>query len=518
MTSFVSLLLPLLSHAAQAQATDTMVFAVVGDVQTDGNHDSINWDVMPGIVEGANDLGAEYFFVAGDLVDGSSSINETVRQWGDFNTAASLFEGEVYMVPGNHDVYGGSTTFDRWRETFPDLPQDDSPPGEEGVSFVVDHGNTRVIFVTSDSPTAYGYVSSAGLAWLDEKLQDRSDFDHVFVITHHPISFPDNSHGGTSGAFWQTLVANDVTGVFTGHWHRYQPGQLGAGGDTWETIIGTGGGWQGYDPIRPYQQRHGFLLVEIDGEEAVATFYGDDDGDGQYNDPLDRYVMASATPAPGTVLARYTFDDGTADDTAPNGKSIHGVLEGGATVSDATDGPSGAYVDLTGGADFVEASSMGDYVLALHDELTLSTWVRVDRTPTDGSYGSVLLSYATNDYYSEDEETNYSWRLALMPDATFQMFWEHGAGTNATFSSTAASPLLDGAWHHVAFVRDPDAMAMRFYVDGAQLGEAVAYTTAPTAGSRGMVTMGSDTREYASGYNLVGAGDDGSGDEGTRSA
>ena len=110
--------------------------------------------------------------------------------------------------------------------------------------------------------------------------------------------FAENNLGGTAGDFWQLLVTYDVTGVFSGHWHRYQPSQLGAGGDTWETIIGTGGGWIGFEPIREYQQMHGFLMVEIDGTEANAHFYADEDGDGYYNDLMDSYTMASANPAP----------------------------------------------------------------------------------------------------------------------------------------------------------------------------------------------------------------------------
>ena len=492
-----------------AFAEEPFSFAVVGDTQTDGSGASINWSVFPAVVDGANAQGASFLLVAGDLVGGSSSLAATVDQWGDFRAVADGFSGTVLPVPGNHDVYGGAGTFDAWRTTFPELPQDDSPPGEEGVSYYVDHGDVRFVFVTSDHPGSAYAVSADGLSWLDDVLTASADRAQVFVVTHHPVSFSaENSHGGTGGDLWQLLVAHGVTGLFTGHWHRYQPGRLGGGGDTWETILGTGGGWQGFEPIRPYQQRPGFVLVEVDGAEATATFFGDEDGDGSYDDPLDRFVMASATPAPHGLRARYTFDDGTADDSAPDGRAVHGTLEGGARITEAGAGPSGAWLDLSGSADFVEAGSIGDYTLALHGDLTLSSFVRVDEAPTNATWGSTLLCYATNDHYGEDEETNYAWWLSVLPDGTLLAFWEHGDGNNVSVRSSAQSGILDGAWHHVAAVRERATQTVRFTVDGEPLGEPVGFDTEPTGGSRGMVYLGSDTRAYAGDSDLVGALDE----------
>jgi hypothetical protein len=113
------------------------------------------------------------------------------------------------------------------------------------------------------------------------------------------------------------MVSYGVAGVFSGHWHRYQPSQLGAGGNTWETIIGTSGGWQGFEPIRPYQQVHGFLIVTVDGGQVDATFYGDEDGDGDYDDPLDQYTMVWAGEEPRGLVARYTFNDNNANRPHP---------------------------------------------------------------------------------------------------------------------------------------------------------------------------------------------------------
>ncbi|MDP6932566.1 MAG: LamG domain-containing protein, partial [Myxococcota bacterium] len=329
-----------------------------------------------------------------------------------------------------------------------------------------------------------------------------------FVTTHHPVTFSDeNNLGGTGGDFWQLLVGYGTTGLFTGHWHRYQPSQPGAGGSTWETIIGTAGGWQGFEPIREYQQIPGFLLVEVDGGEAVATFYGDSDGDGNYDNPLDSYTMAWEGETPSGLRARYTFDDGTADDSADVelGGLIHGTLEGDASI--VASEVSGKALSLDGDQDYVEAGSIGDYVLAIKEDLTLSLWAQPTTVVSD-SWGSVLLSYATNDYYTEDEETNYSYWLSLLEDGSLLGFWEYGSGSNISVSSTETSTLLDGDWHHVAMVRDADAMEARFYVDGDLLGLPVAFDRLPTGGGRGMLYMGVDTRYYLGSYDLGGTLDE----------
>ncbi len=466
-------------------------FAVVGDTQTDGNSNSINWQVFPGIVEGANEQDATYLIVAGDLVGGSSSLSSTVAQWEDFKLAAEDFRGEVFMVPGNHDVYGGSGTFDAWRESFPWLPTDDSPVGEEGVSYLLDHGDVRFVFVTSDRPGNTYALSSEGLVWLDRVLSESEDFEHTFVVTHHPVSFSaDSGHGGTAGDFWQTLVAYDVTGLFVGHWHRYQPSQLGAGGQTWETILGTGGGWQGFDPIRPYQQIPGFVLVEVSGGEATGTFFTDADGDGNYDDPVDSYSMSTVVPG---LKGHWSFEDGTLD-LAPTDKHVDGELVGDAYLED------GALV-LDGEGDFMEAGAIGDYVLAIHDDLTVSLWTQVLGVSSDTSYGSVLVAYATNDYAYDDEQSNYSYLFSLLPDGRLSAFWEYSEGYNVQLLSTEASPLLDGEWHHLALVREDKRV--RFYVDGAALGEEQSFERSPTGGGRGMLYLGSDTRYYDD-YDLAG--------------
>ena len=490
---------------ATAAAAD-LTFVVVGDTQTDGNHVSINWDVFPQIVEDMNTHSPDVGLFVGDLVDGAYSVSETKSQWEDFVAVIDGFSGTALMVPGNHDVYGGAGTFDAFRQTFPWLPTEDSPSGEEGVSYYYDVGAVRFISITSDQEVYNTFnVSSAGMAWLDRVLSESDAFAHVFVMTHHPVSFSDEGGLGTTGGdFWQTLVGYGVTGLFAGHWHRYQPSQPGNGGDTWETIIGTGGGAITYAPLRDYQQRHGFLLVEVTGAEAVATFYGDEDGDGSYDDALDSFTLAWADAAPTGLIARYTFDDGAMVDTAPQppGRGIDGELRGQAA---AAEGVSGSGLQLDGTDDYAVAGAIDDYALAIHGDLTVSLWVKAEQLQS-GDWANALLCYGTNDYYTEDEESNYAYWLNVEPDGRIRMFWEYESGTNVSVFSAAAS-WEDGAWHHVVAVRDTAAEQVRFFLDGAALGAPQPYSHLPTGGGRGMLYLGADT-EGSGSYELQGSLDE----------
>jgi MYXO-CTERM domain-containing protein len=489
------LLLSLLTTDAQAQ--DQFSFTVVGDTQTDGNHSSVNWNVLPQLVEDMSSHDPQFGLFVGDLVGGSGSVSGTVAQWADFISATSGFAGDVLPVLGNHDVYGGAGTFDAFAQSFNWLPQNDSPSGEEGVSYYVDNGNTRFIAITSDQESGASYqVSTEGISWLGQVLQESDGFEHVFVMTHHPVSFSaENNHGGTGGDFWQLLTAYGVTGLFSGHWHRYQPSQPGAGGDTWETIIGTGGGYQPFAPIREYQQMWGFLLVEVDGAEAVASFYADADGDGAYDDLMDQYSMASAEPIAKGLVARYRFEEGLVYDSAPEplGRGIHGSLENGALL--VNDSLSGEALVLTGASDYVEAGAIDDYVLSLNGDLTLSLWAK-PQSLSGGSWPNNMLTYATNDYYTEDEETNYSYWFSIQGDSSLRSFWEYGNGNNVNVFSSEPAPLSMDTWHHLVITRDATAMTATFYVDGEQLGEPQAFDRLPTGGGRGMLYFGDDTRAY----------------------
>ena len=136
-----------------ARADDSSFsFVVVGDTQTDGSHSSINWDVLPDLVDSMNRTAPDFAIFVGDLVGGSSYLSSTITQWQDFDAVTSNLSCDRYMVPGNHDMYAGVATFDAWVEMWPFLPTENSPEGEEGMTYYFDYGNTRFISVRTDDP------------------------------------------------------------------------------------------------------------------------------------------------------------------------------------------------------------------------------------------------------------------------------------------------------------------------------------------------------------------------------
>ena len=448
-----------------AQAGETLRFVVVGDTQDDGTTGGgINDNIWPQMAYDMNALNPAFALYCGDLVSGTSSGAGTTNEWNEWKTATSPLWATRLMTPGNHDFYGG--TFASWRSAFPWLPTSNSPAGEAGGSYYVDVGGTRIISICTDFESG-GYIPNQ--AWLDSVLATSGSFEHVFIFSHRPIQFSTAEWtGGSGGPFWQSMVQNDVTAYVSGHWHRYQPDQIGAGGDTWEVLIGTGGGWQGFEPLRPYQQVPGFFLVEVAGTEVTGTFYADGDGDGSYDDALDTFVISQAAPMPTGLVAEYSFEGGDAADMAPPplGRGIDGILGGGASIGAGLDGALGLHLD---GNDFVECGALADYNLSLNNDLSIGLFAEFDSLES-GSWDNVLLSYGTADYYSADEETNYSYWLSLQSDGRLVSFWEYENGSNVTLESTVVASVSAGEVHHYALTRDASAMQVRFYVDGVQLG------------------------------------------------
>ena len=465
-------------------------FVVVGDTQDDGTTGGgINDNIWPQMATDMNALSPAFALFCGDLISGSGSMNTTLAEWQAWDSATSSLHCPRLMTPGNHDMYAGAGSFSAWATQFPWLPTANSPAGEEGCTYWFDVGNARIISVASDYETGGGAPNQS---WLDGVLAQSGNMENIFVFTHRPVMFNRTEPcGNTAGPFWQSLVQNDVTGFFSGHWHRYQPDRLGNGGNTWETVIGTGGGWQGFDPIRPYQQIPGFLLVEVDGLDVTGTFFADSDGDGNFDDPVDSYTMRSSTPLPVGLVAEYTFDENDASDTAlpPLGKSIDGILLDGATIGSGLSGPGGLHLD--GAEDCVEAGAIGDYNMSIKGDLTLSAFGEFNSLAS-GYWDNTLLSYGTGDWYGDEEESNFSWWLSLQSNGTLVGFWEYETGTNVTVVSTVPASVLAGETHHYAMTRDAATMEASFFVDGVQLGNAVAFSRLPTGGGRGMAYIGAE--------------------------
>ncbi len=499
-----------LAWITAAVAAD-LTFVVVGDTQGSGTGEGVNTEVLPQLVEDMNVHAPDVALFPGGLVSGSEILADHVTQWEAFRTLADGLAGEQMLLPGTSDLVPGDGAIEAWRETFSSLPVGDSPEGEEGISYYRDFGAVRLIALASDQAVENQYkVSDGGLEWLDRVLTESESFDHVFVMTHHPISFSDyppesvvegGGQGHTGDPFWQTLLRHDVTALFAAHWNRYQVSQLGNGGSTWEAVVGTGGGAQNFSEVRAYQEHVGFLLVEVTGEEVRSTFYGDSDEDGRYDNPLHSVVLASAEVPETGLVARYTFDGAEIVDSAPD-ETAFGIP--GRTLNMAEfieDGAVGTAVQMQGDDDAVEVSALDDYRLGLLGDLSISMWVRMPGLNT-GSRDNVLIAYASEDLYSEDEQSNYAYFVNILSDGRVQMSWEYENGKDVSVVSSAAASVLDGGWHHIGVVRDSTRKRVDFYADGEPLGVSGTYVRAPTGASRGMLYLGSD---------IAGSNDSGSG-------
>ncbi|MGL4511795.1 MAG: metallophosphoesterase [Lacipirellulaceae bacterium] len=463
-------------------------FAIVGDTQ--------GLQFLQRLTTDMNAHRPDFALYPGDLVD-----TGTPAAWEQWKSLSSHFIGgptNRFMVPGNHDVSPGRpATFGQWQSAFAWLPSANSPAGYEGIDYYFDRGNSRFISLTNNTQTQLGGVPP-NLPWLQGVLADAAatSKEHVFVMSHHPVTFdvwePGAPTGGTAGAWWQSLAAGNVTALFAGHWHQYQPGQPDPLHPTWEVILGTGNtGFSGH----PWQNKIGYSIVDVLGPEVTLRFYGDRDGDGAYDDLLDTAVLATAQPAPSGVVAAYGFEHSTANlDTAlsPHAKANHGVFFGNAVV--ANDPVRGSVLRLDGAGDYSDGRGIGDYNLAILRDLTIVASANFDSISTAGA---TLVSYTANvaGYSDRDEIVNQPYNLSLRRDLRMRMFWEHDNGVREEFVSTAPAPVLAGEWHDYRVTRDATNGEVRFYVDGVQVGAALTFdpaTDLPTGGQQGTLRIGVD--------------------------
>lgn len=481
-------------------------FVVVGDTQAHTGS-GVNEDVVPQLVEDMNALAPDMAFFVGDLTNGAGNLADQRAAWQDWLDLTAGLDCPRYPMVGNHDLYPGAGSKEAFYDLFGDmLPGETSPADALGLNWYLDVGEVRLVSVLSDDDG--GSNVEPDMAWLEPVLRDGAEGEHVFVFTHHPVSWStyDTAMGGTQGDFWQGLLLYDVAALFTGHWHIYQPGQLGGGAmevghagsaSTWEVIGGTGGGWQGYDPVRESNLGYGFVLVEVEGERVEAAFYRDEDGDGHYDDEVDRFVIRGDEDRPRGLLAWYPLDEDTADHAPTEvGFSIDArAVDDAALVEDPD---RGRVLALKGRGDSLEVASIRAYQHSLKGDLTLSIFARSDGLDA-GEWDNALVLYATNDEYSEDEQSNYAYWLSVRSDGRLRAYWEWGDGVNVTLDSTVSGP-VDNAWHHYAMVRDVEASEVRFYVDGAPLGEPVAFSRLPSGASRGYLYVGGDTVDNEGSY------------------
>ena len=262
------------SAHSHSHTAATVRFGVVSDIQWNTNTEQISTDML--------DHNLDLVLYPGDLVNygyyGNTSNPGSPGDdsWAEFTDktvgvfAAAGQNIDLFMVPGNHDMGGSYPTMSQnshWQDQFdtypgnydgtyydnqPWLPDSQTVDGAHGpqtgvdqMDYYVDYGNTRFISITTDRDNTAGY-SVVDMQWFENVLNhpDTLSKDHVFIMTHHPVTYTGyEGAGGTGGSFWQAMVDSGakVHGLFVGHWHQYQPGQPDPlNPDLWEVNVGIG--------------------------------------------------------------------------------------------------------------------------------------------------------------------------------------------------------------------------------------------------------------------------------------
>jgi len=242
-------------------------------------------------------LGPAFLTFAGDMVGHwSDRAMDTWRRAMDGGCGNGLF-ARTFTVRGNHE--GGGRGYAEWRARVLPLARTaasrgarafSSMPGREEEVYSFDYGGAHVVGLDAlgDADT----IDDAQLRWLDADLgaAERRGALHSFLFFHGPIyCVAGHCHckrGICRKGTYRLLEVlgrhPSVSATFHGHehvlaytlvdskrdarvarpFHQFVSGDAGAGPDTCKA--GRHGFWL---------KAHGFVLVELRGAEAEASFY-----------------------------------------------------------------------------------------------------------------------------------------------------------------------------------------------------------------------------------------------------
>jgi lactate permease len=279
---------------------DSFRFAVTADSRGTSSDSPVDVRVLRQLTNDMNGFNPVFCLFPGDLVFGgnvnSDGFKKELQGW---LAATRDFRGTLYVAPGNHEFRHWIGRDEAWRQTFPGMPSNGPGGEQEKCSYYIDYGTSRFISVLSDWQDGHVGVDQK---WLDEILDASSGFEHIFVMSHHPMQ----QLGGVKGAFWQALVRHHVDVYFASHWHLYNRSQPGSG-DTWQVVVGTAGA-----PLVPWfpsevlggttiAGKYGFAIVDVNGPSLKVSFYSDAARKVQFTEPMDSFVISSRSAPRGEI-------------------------------------------------------------------------------------------------------------------------------------------------------------------------------------------------------------------------
>ncbi|EGB02103.1 hypothetical protein AURANDRAFT_69195, partial [Aureococcus anophagefferens] len=308
---------------------------------------------------------------------------------------------------------------------------------------------------------------------------------------------------GTDGSLKVQLWAADtdvaLSGSDDGDWHHY-------------CVTYDGSAWYLY--FDGNEAGSGTSAVNTGSDRALRLGQWNlgDDNEGYLDGSIDEvYVYSSAldaasiqvlydvvtaaptvTPLPtsnffqATLVAHYSFDDGTAADDGDN--SLDGTISG-ATATTGQYGIGGA-LSFDGTDDYVEFPSAVTADIQGSNARTVCLWAVINSFSSDGSeydLGAGLFDYGD---YSDLE--NFALRVHGTDGSLRVQLW--GADTDVALSGSD-----DGDWHHYCLTYDGSDWAL--YFDGTQ---AATGTEALDTGSDNALRLG----QWNSNYYLDGSIDE----------
>lgn len=148
-------------------------FIVVGHIYP-------QYDALKSVIKQAEEEGAVFIILTGDLINGESKSIE--ERWQGFEEIKASTKIPFYIAPGNHDV-GDKGKRKIFEEKF----------GPTYRSFIFE--NSKFILLNSCDATKdfKEDIDQEQLDFLKIEYQDSWEFEHIFLFIHHPLWLKDFS-------------------------------------------------------------------------------------------------------------------------------------------------------------------------------------------------------------------------------------------------------------------------------------------------------------------------------------
>jgi len=199
--------------------------------------------------------GPKFYITVGDQIEGySSNTDETMVQWDEYFNILKKIPVDVYLTPGNHDIWGDQSEI-IWNDRTGRKPNYSFD--YEGVHFVV---------LDTSRYENYDAMPMTYYDWLSDDLSDHKDARLTFVFFHKPLWF-DTIPEGKEDKLHQLFIENGVDAVFNGHFHTYCSGKYDG---IVYTIVGSSGGAM-TNELMDMGNFYQYCIVDVKGDNFKTT-------------------------------------------------------------------------------------------------------------------------------------------------------------------------------------------------------------------------------------------------------